>query len=263
MYSDAQNFLMIVVEQKVAALHIDPAKITPVDRIKIQIVVQYYLDVIRGFSNREFLAPLIKRLDRRIEDLKKVIEVVAEKQTWWRKNLVIVSLKDVNIQMRKVLPLLLCKKLYADHKAESRGRTYLNIIIDEAHNILSEKSEREAEQWKDYRLETFEEVIKEGRKFGVFLTIASQRPADISPTIISQLHNYFLHRLINNEDINAVKQTISYLDRVSFESLPMLPTGTCVFAGLVATLPVVLDIGAIRPPRHEPKNKTMTLTDKW
>lgn len=63
--------------------------------------------------------------------------------------------------------------------------------------------------------------------------------------------------------LNAVKQTISYLDRVSFESLTMLPTGTCVFAGLVANLPVVLDVGAIIPSRHEPQNKTMTLTDKW
>jgi len=262
-FSDAAQFPMTVVEQKVAALHIDAAGITPVDRIKIQIVVQYYQDVIRGFSNREHLAPLIKRLDRRIEDLKKVIEVVAAREAWWRRNLIIVSLKDVNIQMRKVLPLLLCKKLYSDHKAETRGNAYLNIIVDEAHNILSEKSDREAEQWKDYRLETFEEIIKEGRKFGVFLTVASQRPADISPTIISQLHNYFLHRLINNEDINAVKQTISYLDRVSFESLPMLPTGTCILAGLVATLPIVLDVGEIRPSKHEPRNKTMTLTDKW
>jgi hypothetical protein len=46
-------------------------------------------------------------------------------------------------------------------------------------------------------LETFEEIIKEGRKFGVFLTVASQRPSDISPTIISQLHNYFIHKLMN------------------------------------------------------------------
>lgn len=95
-YSDAPNFQMTVVEQKVAALHIDVTEITPVDRIKIQIVLQYYMDVIRGFSNREYLAPLIKRLDRRIDDLKKVIEVVENKQTWWRKNLIIVSLKDVN-----------------------------------------------------------------------------------------------------------------------------------------------------------------------
>jgi len=45
---------------------------------------------------------------------------------------------------------------------------------------LSQESSREAERWKNYRLETFEEIIKEGRKFGVFVTIASQRPNDIS-----------------------------------------------------------------------------------
>jgi DNA helicase HerA-like ATPase len=102
-------------------------------------------------------------------------------------------------------------------------------------------------------------MIKEGRKFGVFLTIASQRPADISPTIISQMHNYSLHRLINNEDIHAIRQTISYLDKVSFEYMPLLPTGT----GLLANVPIVVDIGEIQPKKHEPKNKTMTLTDKW
>ena len=135
--------------------------------------------------------------------------------------------------------------------------------MDEAHNILSEQSERESEQWKDYRLETFEEIIKEGRKFGVFLTVASQRPSDISATIMSQMHNYFLHRLINNEDIHAVRQTISYLDKVSFDYVPLLPTGTCILAGLLANVPIVVDIGKIEPNKHEPRNKTITLTDKW
>jgi DNA helicase HerA-like ATPase len=95
--------------------------------------------------------------------------------------------------------MIICKQAYEGKKSKSEKDKYLNIIIDEAHNILSYNSERESETWKDYRLETFEEIIKEGRKFGVFLTIASQRPSDISGTIISQLHNYFLHRLINNK----------------------------------------------------------------
>lgn len=198
-----------------------------------------------------------------MDDLKKVIEVKPADEIDGKKNITIVSLKVVNMHMRKILPLLLCKKLYNDKKVENDDTKYLNLIVDEAHNILSEDSERESEQWKDYRLETFEEIIKDGRKFGVFLTVASQRPSDISPTIISQLHNYFLHRLINNEDINSVKQTISYLDKVSFEYLPLLPTGTCIFAGLLANVPIVLDIGKIEPSKHEPKNKTITLIDKW
>lgn len=262
-FSDEQNFRATYIDAKVAQITIDVDQITSIDEVRLQIVIQYYNDIIRGFSNKEHLAPLIKRLDKRVDDLKKVIEVKPAEEIDGKKNITIVSLKDVNMHMRKILPLLLCKKLYNDKKVENDDTKYLNLIVDEAHNILSEDSERESEQWKDYRLETFEEIIKEGRKFGVFLTLASQRPSDISPTIISQLHNYFLHRLINNEDINSVKQTISYLDKVSFEYLPLLPTGTCIFAGLLANVPIVLDIGRIEPPKHEPRNKTITLTDKW
>lgn len=73
-------------------------------------------------------------------------------------------------------------------------------------------STRESEEWKDYRLECFEEIIKEGRKFGVFLTIGSQRPSDISDTIISQLHNYFIHRLVNEEDVRKMYRTVAFAD---------------------------------------------------
>ncbi len=262
-YSNQEEFKGKVVYDKANALALDMEGLTPIDQVRLRIVLRYYDEIVKGFSNREHLAPLLKRMDRRIDDLKRVI-CLQEGETAGEmsKNLTVISLKDVNVQIRKVLPLLICKQLYDDKKNENDSRCYLNLIIDEAHNILSESSERESEQWKDYRLEVFEEIIKEGRKFGTFLTIASQRPSDISPTIISQLHNYFLHRLINNQDIKAVERTVSYLDKVSFESLPILPTGTCVFAGMIASVPVVVDIGAIEA-KFEPKNKTMTLVDRW
>src|ERR1039457_1998603 len=262
-YSNQPDFKTRIIDPGVNALTIDTDLITPIDAIRLQILIQYYDDIIRGFANKEHLAPLIKRMDNRIDNLKKVIKIQRTCAVNDGKNITVVSLKDVSVQMRKILPLLFCKMLYNEKKIANNDKNYLNLIIDEAHNILSENSERESEQWKDYRLETFEEIIKEGRKFGVFLTIASQRPSDISPTIISQLHNYFLHRLINNEDIKAVEKTISYLDKVSFEYLPILPTGTCILAGLLANIPVVVDIAQIEPPKHEPKNKTITLTDKW
>ncbi|MDA9057441.1 ATP-binding protein [Flavobacteriaceae bacterium] len=230
------------------------------DVLKLQIIFQYYDEIIKGFANIEHLAPLIKRLGKNFSDIRKVIEAKDDVST--SKNFTIVSLKDVNIHMRKILPLLLCKQLYEEQKTKNDDTSHLNIIIDEAHNILSRDSNRESEQWKDYRLETFEEIIKEGRKFGVFLTLASQRPSDISPTIISQLHNYFLHRLINNNDIIAVEKTISYLDKLSFEYLPILPTGTCILAGLSAQVPVVIDIGAI-DQEFEPNNKTRSLIENW
>lgn len=228
-------------------------------KIRLRIILQYHHEIINGYSNVEHLSPLLKRTPPRINDLRKVI-LISNKEP--ELSITIVSLRDVNIQMRKMLPLLICKQLYENKKEVNEKEKYLNIIIDEAHNILSSVSQRESETWKDYRLETFEEIIKEGRKFGTFLTIASQRPSDISATIISQLHNFFLHRLINNNDIKAVERTVSYLDKLSFESLPILPTGTCILAGLSAQVPVMIDIGKIKP-ESEPDNKTMLLIENW
>lgn len=248
------------ISDELNAIVIPQDDLNDLDVLKLQIIFQYYDEIIKGFANIEHLAPLIKRLAKNFTDIRKVIEAKEDVST--SKNFTIVSLKDVNIHMRKILPLLLCKQLYEGEKTKNDETTHLNIIIDEAHNILSRDSNRESEQWKDYRLETFEEIIKEGRKFGVFLTLASQRPSDISPTIISQLHNYFLHRLINNNDIIAVEKTISYLDKLSFEYLPILPTGTCILAGLSAQVPVVIDIGSI-DEEFEPNNKTRSLIENW
>jgi DNA helicase HerA-like ATPase len=249
-------------KDKITALPIDFSLIEPgIDFIRFKIVLQYYSDIISGFSNREHLSPLIKRMETRVPDIKKL--VVATDEVRLMEPLLVVSLRDVNLAMRKVVPMLFCKHLY-DRKKEvdPSNERYLNLVIDEAHNILSMESVRESEAWRDYRLETFEEIIKEGRKFGVFLTLASQRPHDISPTIISQLHNYFLHRLINNLDIQAIEKAVAYLDRVSFESLPILPTGACVLSGVSAQVPVVVKIAEL-PPEAEPNSQTMTIASEW
>ena len=247
---------------KVVALPIDFSTIkSGIDLIRFKIVLQYYNDVISGFANREHLSPLIKRLETRIPDIKKLI--VADDTQTYDEPLIVVSLRDVNLSMRKVIPMLLCKHLYDLKKENDPGNErYLNLIIDEAHNILSLESSRESEAWRDYRLETFEEIVKEGRKFGVFLTLASQRPHDISPTIISQLHNYFLHRLVNNLDVQAIEKAVAYLDRVSFEQLPILPRGVCVVAGVSAQIPVIVRISTL-PPEAEPNSRTMSVTSTW
>ena len=228
--------------------------------------LQLIFDVYNDKAKNDHIAPAINKLKSKAKSLQKVFNTVPidTKEMFDASHIVIVNLNDVNTEIKKTIPLLLSKKAYADHKFEygKDKKKYLNIIIDEAHNILSYSSQRESETWKDYRLETFEEIIKEGRKFGVFLTLASQRPSDISSTIISQLHNYFLHRLINNKDIDAVEKTISYLDKVSFESLPIIPTGTCIFAGLSAQVPVVLEIDQIEKG-FEPNSTTIRPTDFW
>lgn len=245
----------------VTDLEIDFSSVDPIDFVRFKIILQYYRDVINGFASAEHLGPLIKRMAARLPSVKKLIRVSTD--AFAAKPLTIVSLRDVNLEMRKVIPMLLCKHLYDLKKeTDTANDRHMNLIIDEAHNILSTQSSRESDAWRDYRLETFEEIIKEGRKFGVFLTIASQRPHDISETIISQLHNYFLHRLVNNLDIHAVERAVSYLDKVSFEALPILATGSCVFAGVSAQIPVVVKIDEL-PDLAAPNSTTISVVDAW
>lgn len=219
-------------------------------------------DVLDSRAVNEHIAPALHKLNSAKDDIEKVLAFADGANMWDGNNVVVIDLSDVNIDTKKRIPLLISNKLYNEHKKHGRNQGHLNIIVDEAHNILSYQSTRESEEWKDYRLEVFEEIIKEGRKFGVFMTIASQRPSDISSTIISQLHNYFIHRLVNQHDIEQVNNTISYLDKVSVESLPILSTGVCVVAGQLADMPVVVKIDHIEE-ENKPENETLDVVKLW
>ena len=225
--------------------------------------IQLIQDVLNNRAVNEHIAPAINKLKSLSKDFDKVF-LINDSDIWDKKNFVVIDMNKVNLNMKKLIPLLISYKLYAAHKSKKEGSLSesLNIIVDEAHNILSYESMRESESWKDFRLETFEEIIKEGRKFGVFLTIASQRPSDISSTIISQLHNYFIHRLVNNRDLEMVEKAISYLDKLSIESLPILPVGACVLSGVIADLPVVIHMNKLDDV-SKPQSDTINLIDHW
>lgn len=226
--------------------------------------VQLIYDVLGNRAMNEHIAPAINKLKSIEKDITKLFDFSSANKDFWNdNNIVVINLSNINLDSKKMIPMLLAHKLYTEHKAKKeKDLTYLNIIIDEAHNILSYQSNRESETWKDYRLEVFEEIIKEGRKYGVFMTIASQRPSDISSTIISQLHNYFIHRLVNEYDIEMINRTISYLDKVSVESLPILSTGVCVVAGQLAEMPIVVQIDKIED-MNKPLNETINVVSKW
>lgn len=220
-------------------------------------------DMLGNRAMNEHIAPAINKLKSNEKNIEKVFDFSNQIDSFWdESNIVVINLCNVNTDMKKLIPLLLTNKLYNEYKKKRDNKSYLNIIVDEAHNILSYQSTRESESWKDYRLEVFEEIIKEGRKFGVFMTIASQRPSDISSTIISQLHNYFIHRLMNERDIQQVNNTISYLDKVSVESLPILSTGVCVLAGQLAEMPIIVQIDRIED-KNKPYNETINLIKAW
>lgn len=210
------------------------------------------------FVNEEHIAPLLSRFDNRSKRVKRLFRICDNPPLDW---LAIYSLVDVNVEFKKIVPLIICKYFYEKQRQDFQGHS-LHIIIDEAHNVLSTASERESQTWKDYRLETFEEIIKEGRKFGTFLTISSQRPSDISETIISQLHNYFIHRLVNNEDIRAIGKAVAFIDNTSYEMISVLPQGACIFTGVASNFPVLVQVDLL-PKNKQPQSTTVDLFQMW
>lgn len=242
-----------------------PKKLQDLQKIQFKILDQYYYELLDGYINQEHIGPLMGRLKKRFDMLNKVVKVQSRASiNQNNKNVRVVDLKNVNLEIKKVLPMLICKSSYDEQKKrrDKEKENSLHIIIDEAHNILSENSTRESDSWKDYRLETFEEIIKEGRKFGVFLTVASQRPADISPTIISQLHNYFIHRLMNDNDLRSINKAVSYLDKLSFDSISNLSVGCCFIAGQMTQFPLSVKVELL-PRNKQPQSETVELDKLW
>ena len=211
----------------------------PFELFEFAIKYNYWLEISRSYITKEHIAPLVARANNRCEDMQKIFKVLDEvnykKSLNNQSNIEVISLLNVNLAMKKIVPMIVCKTKYAEKKEAKKNilNSTLHFIIDEAHNILSDMSTRESGEWKDYRLESFEEIIKEGRKFGVFLTIASQRPSDISDTIISlPVHNFTL----------LPEKSDNLRLAISQKSFPLIPSNKQSITKA--------SLGLFKPPNH-------------
>lgn len=237
---------------------------------KVKLIM--YLQLIYGLSYNhvqfEHISPLISRIEGNSSFVDRIFEIVNDEEYMSNLNdesfITVISLRNCNLDAKKIVPLLIAKESYENHKEslEEQERTF-HLVIDEAHNILSEEANREAESWKDYRLNVFEEIIKEGRKFGYYLTISTQRPFDVSPTIISQIHNFFLHRLVNENDIRMLNNTISTLDQLSKNRIPTLAPGQCIVTGTSFESPMLIDIDLLENESARPDSDNSNLVALW
>lgn len=126
-------------------------------------------------------------------------------------------------------------------------RTPLNFLCDEAHLYLPVRDDADAVQRQ--ALGAFERIAKEGRKYGVSLLVVSQRPSDVSKTILSQCNNFLALRLTNDRDQSVVKRLMPDSMAGVVDVLPMLDTGEAVLLGDAVLLPsrIKLDIPSITP----------------
>lgn len=137
-------------------------------------------------------------------------------------------------------------------------RRPLAFVCDEAHLYLPTKEglnpvERRA-------IEAFEKIAKEGRKYGVALLVVSQRPADVSATILSQCNNVIALRLTNAADQATVRKLMPESLESLLEVLPIMDVGEALVVGDAVLLPSRIKI---HPPKEKPLSATIDFWTKW
>lgn len=234
-----------------------------ISKLKMHLEFQKVHQSAWNSTSIQYLNPLFNRIDSSFTSLSRVIEVVEDISDKF-KPMNIVSLVHANQEITRLMPMLLSKMVYDEQKLNVAGKEVgqtKHLIIDEAHNILNAEFRNNGDDWQDYRLSVFEEIIKEGRKFGFYLTLSSQRPADISPTIMSQLHNYLIHRLVNEKDLKMLENTMPTLDRNSYQTIPGLGQGETIITGNAMQVPVFVKVD--KEEKNRPKSDDIILTKLW
>lgn len=127
------------------------------------------------------------------------------------------------------------------------NRTPFCLVCDEAHLYLPVRNDADAVEKQ--ALATFERIAKEGRKYGVSLLVVSQRPSDVSRTILSQCNNFLVLRLTNDSDQSVVKKLMPDSMAGITEVMPLLDTGEALMIGDAILLPtrIRLDTPTVRP----------------
>jgi hypothetical protein len=160
----------------------------------------------------------------------------------------IVDFSEVPTDVLPIVTGLFARLLYdVQFWLDPQKRTPLSLVCDEAHLYLPVNEE--ANTVEKQALATFERIAKEGRKYGVSLVVVSQRPSDVSRTILSQCNNFLILRLTNDRDQAVVGRLVPDAMSGLVEMLPLLDVGEALLLGDAVLLPtrIKLDKPSVCP----------------
>ncbi len=171
----------------------------------------------------------------------------------------VIDFSDVPVDILPVIVGLVARIIYQVQFWMDRDkRRPLALVCDEAHLYLPKKDGKNPVEQR--AIENFEKIAKEGRKYGVALLVISQRPADVSTTILSQCNNVIALRLTNGDDQNTVKRLMPESLEGLMDTLPVLDMGEALVVGDAVLLPSRIKIQA---PQEQPISATIEFWDRW
>jgi uncharacterized protein len=171
----------------------------------------------------------------------------------------IIDFSEVPTDILPIIVGLVARIIYHVQFWTDRNKRHpLVFVCDEAHLYLPQKEGQNPVERR--ALECFEKIAKEGRKYGVALLIVSQRPSDVSDTILSQCNNVIALRLTNSIDQNTVIKLLPESLESLMDSLPIMDIGEGVVVGDAVLLPSRIKINR---PKEEPISATIDIWSEW
>lgn len=131
------------------------------------------------------------------------------------------------------------------------------VFVDEAHHFLKEHLEDDPNLPS---IDSMALIAKEGRKYGVALCLATQRPRDLPESILSQMGTYLIHRISNPSDRKIIESASGSCEHGTLEILPTLRPGKCIILGNAVPFPLLVQV---RRPHTPPYSESPSFIDHW
>src|SRR5262249_39248668 len=137
------------------------------------------------------------------------------------------------------------------------------LVLEEAHSFVQRRDNSDAAPPATHMCrETFERIAREGRKFGLGLVLSSQRPSELSPTVLAQCNTFLLHRIVNDRDQELVKRLVPDNLGQLLRELPNLPSRQAVLLGWASAVPVLVEMKEL-PEGHRPRSADPRFWGVW
>jgi hypothetical protein len=170
--------------------------------------------------------------------------------------LVNINFDDVDDWFAKVITKVYTRIIFAFAKGlKDRGSIPFNIIVEEAHRYIQNDTDSFLIGYN-----IFDRVAKEGRKYGVLLGLISQRPVELSDTVISQCSSFLIFKMNHPTDVEYIRKMVPNISDEIIEKQKTLQSGTCLGFGMAFTIPLIVKL---KMPDPEPKSGNCDVVNIW
>lgn len=168
-----------------------------------------------------------------------------------------INLDGIDDDLAKAITKTICRLIFDFTKnMKERGTVPFHLIIEEAHRFIQKDD-------KDLYLigyNIFERIAKEGRKYGTILGIISQRPVELSDTVISQCSNFLIFKMTHPYDVDYIQKMLPNITEEIVEKQKSLQPGTCVGFGAAFKIPLIIKL---KMPDPSPSSSNCDVRNRW